>query len=128
MKFKAVSAVILSLMIIVMNAHFGLQFVIYQMFKPAIIEQFCINKDQPDLECEAMCFMNETAKEHADASESSTTEKTVSIKLLESDCRAYNTQVPACPVTALFSSLTGELKYTLPSISLEIPHAPPQVS
>lgn len=75
---------ILSFVIIIVNAQFGLQIAIYEIFKPSIIESFCINKDIENSDCEAMCHMNKMAQEDQD-SEQKTTPKDheVQIKLFD---------------------------------------------
>lgn len=85
---KLLGAVILSLIIIVVNAQFGLQLAIYEIFKPNIIETFCINKDIEGSDCEAMCMMSELAQKDADSQphSSSKLEHEVQIKLFDQNC------------------------------------------
>lgn len=82
---KQVGAIILSLVIVIVNAQFGLQLAIYELFKPSIIETFCINKDVENSDCEAMCKMSKLAQEDADKSDhhSNKIENEVQIKFFE---------------------------------------------
>lgn len=83
MKLFGVS--ILSSIILLVNAQFGLQLAIYEIFKPNIIETFCINKDVEGSDCEAMCKMSEMAQEDADTQNhpKSPLEQDVQIKFFE---------------------------------------------
>lgn len=94
---------ILSIIIVVVNAQFGLQLAIYEIFKPNIIETFCVNKDVKDSDCEAMCKMSELAQDDAnnDEKHSTTLEHEIQIKLfgqsidmkIESEWFVFNDQL-----------------------------------
>jgi hypothetical protein len=123
---KHCAVYVLSFVIVVINAQFGLQLAIYEIFKPSIIEQFCINKDVPDSQCEAMCFMKDNVlEEGASKKEPASSEQTMVVKLVEADFR--NTQI------YLLELIGTDRVVIFPSYSialveapLQAPYTPPQ--
>lgn len=93
---KKVGVIILSLIIVIVNAQFGLQLAIYELFKPSIIETFCVNKDVEDSDCEAMCKMSKLAQEDADKSDnhSNKIEHEVHIKFFETSLYIQIESIP----------------------------------
>lgn len=112
---KKLVITLLSLVIILVNAQFGLQIAVYEIFKPSIIEEFCINKDNPDSDCEAMCHMSKKAREDSKhANKKSSLETEIQIKLTACD--------HSIPVVATFSNFGIELpvvfgRYTSPLLN-----------
>jgi hypothetical protein len=78
--FRFITIVAFSSVILLVNAHFGLQIAIYQIFKPALIEQYCVNKLKPESNCEGACHMSEIAQNNAAENNSALPENTAEIK------------------------------------------------
>lgn len=77
------AAVLLSVIVIVVNGHFGLQVAIYEVFKPEVIESFCINKDVKDSDCEARCHMSKVAAQDSEEQQNPILPATLKIKISE---------------------------------------------
>jgi len=124
---KQIAIYILSFVIVIINAQFGLQIAIYEVFKPSIIEQFCINKDVPDSDCQAMCFMKDSVLEEGKAQKDpASTEHQITIKLIEADLRDMQIRLPDVLSTELDINYPS-LHAGLLELAIQIPHAPPQV-
>jgi hypothetical protein len=127
LEMKRLLVYLLSFVIVVVNAQYGLQIAVYEVFKPTIIEQFCINKDVPGSDCEAKCFMKDKLLEEKQSKKDpASPEHSISIKLIEADFRVTQISLPELIGTDL------EHDYALVSTDLmdvarETPHAPPQV-
>jgi hypothetical protein len=124
---KHLSVYILSFVIVIINAQFGFQIAIYEVFKPSIIEQFCINKDVVDSDCEAMCFMKDNVLDEGKAQKDpASTEHQITIKLVEADLRDLQIRLPEVVGTDV--KINYPISHAgLLDLALQTPHAPPQV-
>jgi hypothetical protein len=124
---KHLSVYILSFVIVIINAQFGFQIAIYEVFKPSIIEQFCINKDVVDRDCEAMCFMKDNVLDEGKAQKDpASTEHQITIKLVEADLRDLQIRLPEVFGTDV--KINYPISHAgLLDLALQTPHAPPQV-
>ena len=77
------AAFLLSVVVIVVNGHFGLQVALYEVFKPEVIESFCINKDVKDSDCEARCHMSKLAAQDSEEQQNPILPATLKIKISE---------------------------------------------
>jgi hypothetical protein len=124
---KHLSVYILSFVIVIINAQFGLQIAIYEVFKPSIIEQFCINKDVVDSDCEAMCFMKDSVLEEGKTKKDpASAEHSITIKLVEADLRDMFIRLPEIIGTYVVNSYPVSHAGLL-DLTIQTPHAPPQV-
>lgn len=110
---KNLFAILLSVVVVIVNAQFGLQIAVYEVFKPSIIEEFCVNKDVPDSTCEAMCHMTKVAeKDTKNSKETTNSSSTIEIKLIEADFKVVSLAMPA--LSAI------DIKHNYPKVVFEL--------
>jgi hypothetical protein len=80
---KRIAAILLSIVVIVVNGHFGLQVALYEIFKPEVIQSFCVNRDVKDSDCEARCHMSKVAAQDTGEQDKSSLPTTFKIKISE---------------------------------------------
>lgn len=98
---KKFVVILFSVFIVLINAQFGLQMAIYQAFKPELIEKYCVNKNNPDADCEARCHMKKSLDKE-NTQKNGTTE--ISFKLAEFYSSTSVAAIIASPVKILFQS------------------------
>lgn len=52
-----------SLLVMIMTTQNGLNIAIYEMAKPYIIENYCVNKAAPELKCDGKCHLTKVIQE-----------------------------------------------------------------
>ena len=124
---KRIAVIFLSSMIIIVNAHFGLQMALYQIFKPSIIENFCVNKNVKDSACEARCYMKKNLQQETQQ-ETPASGNEIQFRLVEIFSPASVPEVSKSPIKELFLQLAVP-HYQFSSIEFQSPpkFAPPQV-
>ena len=119
-----------SSLVLLMNAQFGLQIAFYEIFKPSIIEQYCINKLEPESDCEGACHMSELAQNDTpDNNDPATPENALEFKLKMHEFCLYTLDYSHPYVRALHDIVKGSLEPSLINQFLsEVPEAPPRVA
>ena len=56
---RVISIVLLSGFVLIMNMQNGIHLLVYEVAKPIIIEKYCINQDEPELQCDGMCHLKD---------------------------------------------------------------------
>ena len=103
---KRIAVIFLSSMIVIVNAHFGLQMAIYQIFKPSIIENFCVNKNVKDSACEARCYMKKNLQQETQQ-DTPATGNEIQFRLVEIFSPSSIPIVAKSPVKELFLQTAG---------------------
>jgi len=81
---------IFSFFIIIMNMQSGLHLLVYQLAKPLIIKNYCVNVDEPELKCNGKCHMKTVLLEEEN-SESDTNSTNIPPPELKFDSTYYFT-------------------------------------
>lgn len=123
---KRIAVIFLSSIIIIVNAHFGLQIALYQIFKPSIIENFCVNKDIKDSACEARCYMKKNLQQETQ-NETPNSGNEINFRLVEIFSPTSIPVVANSPVKELFLHTAGlPYKFSSKEFHTQPKFAPPR--
>jgi len=54
---KGLATILFSFFILIMNMQSGLHLFVYEIAKPIIIKNYCVNVDKPELKCDGKCHL-----------------------------------------------------------------------
>jgi hypothetical protein len=124
---KRIAVIFLSSIIIIVNAHFGLQLALYQIFKPSIIENYCINKDVKGSTCEARCYMKKNLQQESKQDNTSSGHE-IQFRLVEIFSPSSVPEVSKSPIKELFlQDAVAHYQFSSIEFNSRPQYMPPQV-